>query len=280
MLTNRQVEQIINASIEAVGKNDTTLFNSLCDKIENEANINQIIMFVNRVPNTDIKKFGLFVAEHGTAQQNFEFACIPNSDTRMHRDIILSSQDIEYNLRAGKQIDDEYREDYVNKHGAIVLNGSPYQNFKFVSGNKAQSLQIKLHLDKIIESKNAYINYLCAKEIPKADILAHGQAVIDSNDVSSNYAFARIDGCARSKHLELIANLGTPYDNMEVLKSFTNCKKSIHVINIFSSDDTDVKLECLKWLEQQNLLEKAKKINLVYDFIEQCQNGYIAQQNY
>ena len=276
MSNNNQFKKVINNAIAEFQQNgNSDQFNSLCEYVLKFESIPHIIDFASNVTGVDVKKFGLAVARDGTAKQNFQFACIPGSDSRMHRDIIIQSGDIEFNFKAGKHLNDEYREEYVNKHGEIVLKGTPYLNLKYISDNKAKSLNKQPHFDMIINSNNAYINYICAKQVAGADILAHGKAVIDCKDVATNLSYAHIAGADVNAHLDIVLNYGTEYDCLEVLKTFDSVHKTKFVVKIFDSNDNDVKIECLRWLESKGLLDKAKKLNSVYDFIEDLKSGYI-----
>lgn len=276
MSSDKQFKKVIkNAEIEFKQNGNSLKFNNICDYVLTNESIPHIIEFASKISGVDIKKFGLMVARDGTAEQNLQFARISGSDSRMHRDIIIQSGDIDVNFKAGKQINDEYREEYVNKHGAIVLNGTPYQNLKYIANNKAKSLNKQPHFDVIIKSKNAYINYVCAKEVAGANILAHGQVVIDSNDVATNLSYAHIAGADVNAHLDIVLDYGTAYQWLEVLKTFNTCNKTKFVIKIFESNEDEVKIECLRWLESKGLLEKAKNLDSIKDFIEDLQNGYI-----
>ena len=276
MLTNRQLQEIISKSQNEYKQNGNSVqFKKYCYEVTQQGKIDQMINFVRSVKGADVKMFGLFVRTFGNAEQNFEYCFIEGSDTKLHRQVIIDLQDVEFNLRAGKQINDEYREDYVNKHGEIVLKGNAYQNFKYIKANKCKNLNRQAHIDALIKSKNVHINYLCAKEIEGIDILPHGEVVKDSDDVITNLSFAKINGADVAGHLDVVLREGTAYDNLEVLKTFKDCRKSKHINKIFASNDNDVKLECLNWLKQNNLLQKAKKLDLVFDFMEELRNGYI-----
>ena len=277
MITNRLIRDIIKNANEEFNQNgNSEKFKYLCNKVLTDGSINHIISFASEVNGVDIKSFGLIVASNGNAEQNFKFAKIQGCDSRLHRDKILQSGDVEYNLRAGKQLKDNYREEYVNKHGAIVLTGTAYQNLKYITENTIETLNRQAHFDAIIKSNNAYINYICARQVKDADILAHGQVVIDSKDVHANFAFASIAGADVKSHLNTILEFGTEYDCLEVLRSFDCADKTKFVIKIFDGCDDEVKIKCLKWLESKNLLQKAKRLDTIYDFIEQLKLGYVS----
>jgi len=276
MLSEKQVNYLICKAINEYNENgNSEEFDKTCTSILQHADVKQVIRFAQRVKGVDLKKFSDVVLHQGSVEQNFEFATIEGCDSRPHRQKIIESGNVEFNLRAGKQIKDDYRDIYINRHGAVVVNGSAYDNFKYLKNNNSQTLNKQPHFDKILTSGNAYINYTCAKEIKGADILAHGQVVIDSKDCVINLSFARIKGSDTAKHLEVVLRYGKPIDNFEVITQFNNCNMIRHLNKIFKSDDNETKYECVKWLEEQDLLKKFRGLPLINTFIQQVKKGEI-----
>ncbi|MFQ6724340.1 MAG: hypothetical protein ACLRFE_03305 [Clostridia bacterium] len=276
-MTNRQLNEIINrARNEYITNGKTDKFKNLCNMIMDENNVSHIIMFTNSVPGIDVREFGLIVLRDGSAEQNFEFALIDGADTKAHREVIIKSLDVEANLKAGKQISDEYIDEYVNRHGKVVLRGTPYQNFKYLKHNKSSQLDKQSHLNMIIAKGNTFINTLCAKEIKGADILAHGEMVISSKEVQPNFHFAKIKGADTQRHLDIVSQYGNAYENFEVLTTFRNsCNIKKHVQNIFSSKDNEVKYNCLMWLREMGIMDKLKSCYELQKFVHDINSGKI-----
>lgn len=278
MLTNRQVTEYINrAMIEFSRNGNSDKFETICKEIINNANINQMITFIKNVQGANILPFSMAVLERGDARQNFEMACISGSDSKAHRDFIINSQDIECNLLAGKVINDKYRDEYVNKHGDIVLKGTAYQNYKYLKNNRSSALNRQRHFDMIIDSGILYINHICAKDIAGANVLEHGKVILDSRRVPDNIAFARIKGADVKAHLNIVLQYGTANDNFDVLQMFGNrCDMQKHVFNIFESNDNEVKYNCLMWLRQTNLINMFESCKALQKFIQDLYDGKIS----
>lgn len=281
MLTNRQVNEYINkAIIEFTRNRHSEKFEQICTFILENANINQMIVFIKNVEGTNIMPFSKFILNHGTVEQNFEIACIQGSDSRAHREMIINSQNIQYNLLAGKVIKDEYCDEYINRHGDIVIKGSAYQNYKYLKNNKSKALDKQRHFDVIINSKSLHINHICAKDIAGADVLAHGRVIINSKDVITNMAFARIRGADIKSHLDVVLQYGSANDNFDALKEFDSCcEMHKHIYNIFASSDNQTKYNCLIWLQQTNLLQQVKSSLLVQKFIKDIDSGKVNIDN-
>ena len=271
MLTNRQLKEYINQARD--GRLSSDKFNRICDFILKESNIDQLIVFVRNVKNVDLGAFGNRVWHEGDAEQNFEFATIDCVDSRAFRDRIIRLGDIEFNIRAGKQIRDEYHEDYINKHGQVVLKGSAYQNFKYLKHNKSKKLNRQAHLDAIINSGNTYVNYITAKEIEDADVQAHGDVIIKSKDIPTNMAFIKLENAKVYEHLQVISQYGSAYDNLDVIKCVDNYDISSNLVNIFSSSDEDVKYESWMWLKSKRILTRYKYLYPIRKFESTIKNA-------
>lgn len=276
MINNRDINKYVHEARNEYSRNGKSEhFNRICDVVYHNATIKGLISFASSVEGVDIRHFGKIVLEEGTAEDNFEFALINGADTRAHRDRIIKSRDIEINILAGKQINDNYREEYVNKHGAIVLQGTPYQNYKYIRHNKTQMLDKRAHLNKIIESGDLYINRLCAKDIEGADISAHAKVILASKSPMDNFAFAKINGADVFRHLDVVINYGGARLNFDALQEFKQCNELGHLTAIYNSEDNETKYDCLQWLKATNRIQQMR-MHCVRRFIDLYNKGKIS----
>lgn len=277
MLTNKQVSELINsANFELKNNGKSKRFEELCKLILDDASINQIIEFVKNVKVVDVLPFSKIVLQKGDAKHNLEMAFIVGSDSRAHRDFIINSQDIECNLIAGKSINDGYREEYMNKHGKVVLKGTAHQNYKYLERNRSKTLDRQRHIDIIIESKNEALIVQCAKNIEGVDVLELGKLIIDSKKVINNIAFARIKGADIKAHLDVVLQFGDACDNFDVIKEFKDrCNIQEHISSIFKSKDNETKYNCLMWLKKSNLINRFKSYKPIQEFINLLHKGKV-----
>ena len=276
MLTNRELKEYITKSNDEFKQNGASnAFKQICKLILEDANISQVIEFAKNVEGVDILPFSKYVLENGNVQQNLELMCIHGCDSKAHRDFIIDSQDIEYNLKAGK-VRDNYFEEYTNRHGDIVVNGSAYQNYKYLEHNKSKKLNRQRHLDVIINSKNASLIVQCAKNIEGIDIGALEKVIIDSKNIRANILFAGISGADVKAHLDVALQFGDSCDNFDVLKEFGNkCDMQKHALAVFKSKNNEDKYNCLMWLRKAGIVEQFASCKEMQKFIRDLDAGKI-----
>ena len=287
-LTKKEINTLtLDAIKEHTRSGQSDKLDQICNKILNGATIDGIVKFVMSATRAGVKlntkPFSIRVADEGDAKQNFEFATIDGVDSKIHRDKIIQTENIEINMLAGKQIKDKYLEEYVNKHGEIVLNGTAYQNFNYLFRNKSRALNKQSHFDRIIETKDLFINKKCAKEIDGADVLAHGQVIIDSRIPLENLMFAKIKGADIEAHLEIVLQLGDARHNFMALQEFEQCNLLAHINKIFASpnetESNEVKIECIKWLKSQNLYNQYKTLPCIQQFAKDYKAKLVVLEN-
>ena len=136
-------------------------FQQLCKEVIDTNNPGHNIKFakclIKVAHDLDVQAHGRVILEYGSAEDNYDFARLfRKADSRAHREKIIESGSVEYNLYAGvgNEIKDKLSEEFVNRHGEIVAQyGGVIYNYNFLKNNKTQNLDKKPHITNIIESK-------------------------------------------------------------------------------------------------------------------------------
>ncbi|MBQ3503003.1 MAG: hypothetical protein IJA72_05025 [Clostridia bacterium] len=241
-------------------------FNQICKLIIETQNADYNIRFAKAVVkvarNMDVLAHGRVVLEFGSAEQNYDFArFIKGADTRAHREKIIESGSVEYNLYAGKsyELKDEFQEEYVNKHGAVVSKtGGPMFNYTFINNNKISTLDRQPHIDNIIQSRSSLINLKVAKNIEGIDIEPHSKVVAQFGSAEENFEFLLIDGSNKTRHQTVIAQSQDVIMNLRCLIEFPVSSKKIlqkQLDVIFSGTDNEAKYEAFVWLKTKTNLK-------------------------
>ncbi len=99
---------------------------------------------------------------------------ISGADIKAHAQVILNSNDVNYNYRFAKDVEGAD----VKAHGKIIIKrGTLWDNYSFA--RDVEGADIKAHAQVILDSQDIEHNYLFAKNVKGADIKAHAQVVLN-----------------------------------------------------------------------------------------------------
>ncbi len=241
-------------------------FEELCQQVIDSQNAANNVKFASVLVKTaadmDVLAHGKVVLEYGTAQDNYNFArLVKGADTRAHRDKIIASGSIEYNVSAGKSfgLNDGLTKEYVNKHGEVISRfGGITSNYEYLKNNKIANFDKTLHLEKIIESKDATYNLKVGKNIKGIDIEPHSKIVAEFGTAEQNYEFLQIQGSNTTRHLIAIAKSQDVVTNLRCLIEQPINPKTFakHVKIVFSSTDNEAKYEAVVWAKSKGYLNQ------------------------
>lgn len=241
-------------------------FEQYCQQIIESQNAKYNIKFTRAVvkvaEDMDVLLHGKVVLEFGTAEDNYDFArMIKGADTRAHREKIIESNSVEYNLYCGKSIElkDGLEEEYVNKHGAIITkHGGPMFNYEFINKNKIANLDKNPHTQAIFESGSSLYNLKVAKKISGIDIEPHSLIVAKYGTADENFKFLSIDGCNTNRHLMAIVKSNDVITNLRCLVELPVNQKTLakHLRVVFNGSDNEAKYEAAVWANRKKILRE------------------------
>ena len=79
-------------------------------------------------------------------------------------------------------------------------------------------------------------------------------------------AFTKLRDARIYSHLQVIAQYGSASDNFDVIKDIENCDIAANLVNIFESNDDEIKNECLVWLRKHKLMRYYRELYPVKRF--------------